>query len=150
LLRGLSKEPQADGPMLLLAVTGWHFSAMLWHVFAELEARQPIRVLPRLGPHLLFVAIYWLTALVVSASYGQPFPFATCHLRQFIVALSVELLLVSVFRSFQLVRHLADTEIDKVSHPHQASDVGNPGPRTDWRRRGAGQPLEPGASGASS
>jgi hypothetical protein len=126
LLRGLSKQPEADGAMLLLAVTGWHLSAMLWHVFAELEARQPIRLLPRLGPHLLFVAIYWLTALAVSVIRQQSFPFATCRLREFVVALSVELLLVSVFRSFQLVKHLADAELDEVSNPPQASLAENP------------------------
>ena len=108
-LRGVGSKPEESAIEILCALSCWHIGALLWHFAAALEYAGHT---PRLGaflPHLVFIGLYWLGLglwWLITRSRRIGFVFNS---RGFLYILSTMVLIVSIFRYYQIMTLFVET-----------------------------------------
>jgi hypothetical protein len=104
LVRGLSIDAGKHVFEILIALSMWHIAAMCWHFAASMQINGSRPELKTFSPHILFVMIYWSTFALWYLTGAQDRQSKLAEPTGFLVWLALPLLLISIWRSNQMIQ----------------------------------------------
>lgn len=114
LVRGLSIDAGKHVFEILIALSLWHIAAMCWHFAASMQRNGVMPDVNTFSPHVAFIAMYWLTFALWYFPNGEDRQSKLAEPTGFRVFLAAALLLISIWRSHQMIQKF----VSEPTHDH--------------------------------
>lgn len=104
LVRGLSIDAGKHVFEILIALSLWHIAAMCWHFAASRQLNGVLPEVKTFSPHVAFIIIYWSAFALWYFLNREDNQRTLAEPTGFLVWLAASLLLISIWRSHQMIQ----------------------------------------------